>query len=112
MYNTVEEIDMEIKLNSEKNVELQETRKKLITNRKSHSEAGKLAVILHDLNCHYDHTDGCSWWYEVKGAVADWGASAHGQYYAMAGRMLVNNSYEVIILVLKDMKPGHTIWKK
>lgn len=44
----------------------------------------QLAVQLHTLLCHYNHTDGCSWDYENSGGRIDWKGHAHGRYLEKA----------------------------
>lgn len=39
--------------------------------------AAQLAVEIHNGTCGWNHTDGCSWYYEIKDGVHDWGAFAH-----------------------------------
>lgn len=46
-----------------------------------------LAEQLHDRLCKFNHTDGCSWFYEVKGSEPNWAAWAHDKYLAHAHRL-------------------------
>lgn len=48
-----------------------------------------LAIALHDLLCTWNHTNGCGWFYEVKGDVHDFSRSsgAHGVYLAKARKL-------------------------
>ena len=46
-----------------------------------------LAEQLHDRLCRHNHTDGCSWFYEIKGGESDWTAWAHDKYLAHAQRL-------------------------
>ena len=46
-----------------------------------------LAEQLHDRLCKFNHTDGCSWFYEVKGGEPNWTGWAHGKYLAHAQRV-------------------------
>lgn len=48
----------------------------------------KLAITLHDMLCRWNHTDGCSWYYEGTTARPDWGGHAHGEYLGKALRVV------------------------
>ena len=37
----------------------------------------RIAIVLHDLICRHNHTDGCSWFYELKDKVHDWEKAEH-----------------------------------
>lgn len=37
----------------------------------------QLAKTLHDAFCRWNHTDGCSWYYEVHEDIDDWTAQSH-----------------------------------
>lgn len=32
----------------------------------------KLAVVMHEVMCHHNHTDGCGWYYETKNRQHRW----------------------------------------
>lgn len=51
-------------------------------------EEHRLAITLHDMLCRWNHTDGCSWHYESKNGIADWGGHAHGEYLGKARRVV------------------------
>lgn len=59
-------------------------------------EDQRLAITLHELLCHWNHTDGCSWEYEylakpqgwVGKSAPDWNGHAHSRYLAKARTML------------------------
>lgn len=40
----------------------------------------KLAIMLHDGLCRYNHTDGCAWHYQIKKGIHDWSGFEHQQY--------------------------------
>ena len=44
--------------------------------------AHELAIGLHDIMCKWNHTDGCSWYYEYssKENIHDWNGSSHLSY--------------------------------
>ena len=44
----------------------------------------QLAKELHHMQCHWNHTDGCGWYYEIRNSVDDWTGSAHGTYLKKA----------------------------
>ena len=44
----------------------------------------ELAEELHTLLCHWDHTEGCSWYYETSGKATNWTGYAHKTYFAKA----------------------------
>lgn len=50
----------------------------------------KLATILHELRCGYNHTDGCSWYYEEgwyidnPNDIKKWNESEHSRWFKMA----------------------------
>jgi hypothetical protein len=70
----------------------------------SRSLEGRIAVALHDSLCGYDHTEGCSWFYEIS---PDTGAAWKGQYSAHehwrmeARKLLLNTPYEKHLLPME-----------
>lgn len=46
-------------------------------------KAQALALLLHEFNCHYDHTDGCSWLYEER-ERDPWLGDAHKKWLRLA----------------------------
>ncbi len=53
----------------------------------------QLAITLHTMPCHHNHTDGCSWEYENRKTAdgvyeADWAGYAHEQYLTKARTVL------------------------
>ena len=44
----------------------------------------QLAKQLHAMLCTWNHTDGCGWYYEMKGKQEDWSGHAHGEYLIKA----------------------------
>jgi len=44
----------------------------------------QLAKQLHSMLCTWNHTDGCSWFYEMKNKQDDWTGHAHGEYLKKA----------------------------
>ena len=43
-----------------------------------------LAVVIHDMTCTHNHTDGCGWYYEVAKNVHDWNKASHKGYLEKA----------------------------
>lgn len=67
----------------------QSRRNELLTEyRSTLSEEQQLAIFLHQHLCHSNHTDGCSWSYEIHGVNEDWEGHAHKKYLEMAKRMI------------------------
>lgn len=50
--------------------------------------AKKLATILHEDHCHWNHIDGCSWYYECHGQEEDWSRYAHKDYLDKAHELM------------------------
>jgi hypothetical protein len=48
----------------------------------------QLAKELHSMNCTWNHTDGCGWYYEMKNKQDDWTGHAHGEYLKKAQRLI------------------------
>jgi len=48
------------------------------------SDDVELAEALHDMLCHWNHTDGCGWFYEFKDGEANWDGWAHERYLKKA----------------------------
>jgi hypothetical protein len=47
-----------------------------------------LAIQLHSMLCHWNHTDGCGWEYEIgRGKVHDWNGSSHAPYLIKAKKI-------------------------
>lgn len=101
---TISDVDLCIKEKEEELKGLKDTRIKMTQDRKTSSEAGQLAILIHSEQCRYNHTDGCSWHYEMKNNIPDWGAHAHSSYFEKATRMLKANDYNTIVSVMKSMK--------
>lgn len=65
----------------------------------------QLATKIHELLCRWDHTEGCSWFYETNNGVTNWKAYAHSQYLTKTNKMLeltdVDTALEVINALLE-----------
>ena len=48
----------------------------------------QLAKELHGMLCTWNHTDGCGWYYEMKGKEDNWTGRAHGEYLARAQKLI------------------------
>lgn len=47
-----------------------------------------LAVELHEKLCHWNHTDGCGWYYEIHNGIHDWTGSSHKRYLEKSIKMM------------------------
>ena len=52
------------------------------------SPAQRMAIALHSSWCNYNHTDGCSWMYELDTGKHLWSGSAHRRWLNKAQRIL------------------------
>lgn len=68
----------------------------------------QLALVLHDLLCTWNHTDGCGWYYEVHNGIDDWGGLSHERYLKQARelRKTLPSEYDndTIINVVRAIK--------
>lgn len=53
-------------------------------------DSKKLADFIHEKNCHCNHTDGCSWFYDKD----DWKSFSHLQYLKNAYKILKVTNFE------------------
>ena len=60
--STVSELTVQIERRKQELAELEQKLKEA----QAEPEDIRLARQLHDLLCHWNHTDGCSWYYETK----------------------------------------------
>lgn len=74
------------------------------------SDDEKLAIQLHDILCTWNHTDGCSWHYELNNNVHDWNGHAHKEYLRKAVKL--RNALEPLIISTKDALQIFKIVKK
>ncbi len=61
-----------------------------------------LAIALHKSLCTLNHTDGCSWHYEMENSRHDWGGYSHVHYLEKARKLLKDtglNPADVITVV-------------
>ena len=66
-------------------------------------------MILHDKHCHWNHTDGCGWFYAVKDGKHDWSEYGHQDYLKKA-KLLINlfcrhglDDRDVILDIVKNL---------
>ena len=52
------------------------------------SDDARLAEELHSMQCRWNHTDGCSWYYEVSKGVVNWEGWAHAEYLKKARKVM------------------------
>jgi hypothetical protein len=63
--------------------------------------------LLHELFCHYNHTDQCGWYYEAaSGENKKWTQYAHAKYLAAARELLLkfNDTQGVFVAALVWIK--------
>lgn len=44
----------------------------------------RLAIVMHDKNCSWNHTDGCGWFYEYSKGEHKWDGHAHKEWLSKA----------------------------
>lgn len=91
------ELDMEIESARERIAELQSEKER----RSELPEDKKLAEYLHSKQCQWDHTEGCSWFYEFDDSEVNWGGYAHSRYLASAREALNSYDYSTVVGVLE-----------
>lgn len=64
--------------------------------RKTYSEEENMAIYLHSVLCHFNHTDICSWYYEMKndGLEDDFSKYTHEKYLEKA-RAVIRAGYSI-----------------
>ena len=81
---------------------------KTITNEKQHtSRAHYLAIRLHDELCSQEHTEACSWNYEIKDEYHNWSKDTHKRMLEKAQKIMENHSdiqIETIVDIAKATK--------
>ena len=67
----------------------------------------RIAVELHNILCRHNHTDGCSWFYEVKKGVHNWDGNEHKLWAEKSIRLnafiAVNNITEEQLFKIVDL---------
>jgi len=48
------------------------------------TEPQQLAIYIHTKKCKANHTDGCSWYYDIKDLEHDWTSYTHKEYLKKA----------------------------
>jgi hypothetical protein len=81
---TIASIEAEIALQKELLASLERKLEKA----KKESPNCQLAKELHGMLCTVNHTDGCSWFYEVKDGEDDWTGYSHGMYLKKAQKLI------------------------
>jgi Tat protein secretion system quality control protein TatD with DNase activity len=87
--DTTESLDKEIKILEEQIVNLL-------------SEEKRLAIFIHSRTCHNNHTDSCSWGYEIKNGLHNWQGYAHKTALNKAEKALTITDYNTIIRLLAE----------
>ena len=68
-------------------------------------ENEKMAILLHNNLCHSNHTDMCSWYYEMKGVIHDWSSWTHKRYLEKANKLIQSGiSLDTIETVFKCIR--------
>ena len=83
-YQTVEDLEEEISRRQKEIAEIQAALEKT----KQESPEKQLAKQLHSMTCGWNHTDGCSWFYESKKGEEDWNGFTHATYLKKAIRLI------------------------
>lgn len=91
------ELDMAIESARERIAELQNEKER----RSELPEDKKLAEYLHSKQCQWDHTEGCSWFYEFDNSEVNWGGYAHSRYLTSAREALKSYDYSTVVGVLE-----------
>ncbi len=81
---TIFGIEEEIKQNKAALAELE----KKLELAKLESPDRQLAKELHGLLCTWNHTDGCSWYYEISNKQDNWSGHAHSHYLQKAQSLI------------------------
>ena len=69
-----------------------------------------LAIVLHDMTCKSNHTDGCGWHYGIKDNVIDWTTANHKEWLKKAksldeyidGRGIDRDNIAMILTILNE----------
>lgn len=76
-----------------------------LASRANQTEEQRLAEELHAMLCRQDHTEGCSWGYEVSGSGKGWDSGyTHGEYLKRAQSVLEIVDAETALEVLTAAK--------
>lgn len=84
MTDKINEIEEKLKTRKKEIAELEAA----LVRAKNESPSQQLASTLHNMICKWNHTDGCSWFYERKNNDDDWNGWAHGEYLKKANRLI------------------------
>lgn len=49
----------------------------------------QLAIELHSILCHSNHTDGCDWHYEISDGIHEWERASHARYLVKANKLIL-----------------------
>lgn len=105
MYNTLSEIERDIEKQRQHLAELETVKKNMLEDVQTSSEAGQLAIDLHKKLCNWDHTEGCSWYYEIRDGIHDWRGSEHSRWFSKAQTLLAaGHSRETVMQIINIAK--------
>lgn len=85
MPNTVSDLQKQVTQKQEELAQLEKQLQQL----ESEPVDIQLARELHQINCTWNHTDGCGWFYEPETGKDAWTGYAHGKYLAAARKLIV-----------------------
>jgi hypothetical protein len=63
---------------------------------RSQNPVHQLAIELHNMQCRWNHTDGCGWYYEFQNKKDDWTGYAHTEYLKRASSLMAKAEKENI----------------
>lgn len=89
--------------------EISEIERKLKKKQEEVDPIGTVAILLHSITCKHNHTDGCSWFYEIVNGVHDWSRSEHAAQRHRAMLLLSSSvkkgvDADTVITVLKELQ--------
>ena len=65
----------------------------------------RLAILLHDALCRWNHTDGCGWFYEVQEDIHDWRKRDHQVWLKKSRAALkVLDDPDLILAIVKAVR--------
>ena len=59
------------------------------------------SIVYHEKTCHHNHTDGCSWFYEIKHNTHNWDSFAHKEFLRKSEELISLVGYEMALILLE-----------
>ena len=81
MTDKIDERNLEIKAEL---LELHEQKRQLALQ----NEDEQLAIVLHGILCHWNHTDGCGFEYEIRDGIHQWDNASHKPYLEKSRKLI------------------------